>query len=172
MSKSVTIVAADFVDTPVGVLSHTWTAKGLYRLRFNDGKPDDSLSSLSLDTGDDPEVLSLTNKINDYFSDGETDFTDIRVDSSRWSPFFGEVYQQCRSVSPGSTISYAALSQAAGRPRAARAVGQAMARNRIPLVIPCHRVVGSSGALTGFSAPGGLDTKRWLLEFETQPALF
>ncbi len=72
---------------------------------------------------------------------------------------------QCTAEIPfGSTLSYGELAEKAGYPRAARAVGMAMQRNSIPILVPCHRVMGSNGNLTGFG--GGLDVKRWLLEHE------
>ena len=70
----------------------------------------------------------------------------------------------------GETLTYGQLAKLAGSPHAARAVGGAMARNRWPLIVPCHRVVGSSGKLTGYSGEGGLKTKHWLLEHEFHAA--
>ena len=75
----------------------------------------------------------------------------------------------CRAIPRGETLTYGQLAAKAGYPGAARAVGQVMARNCLPLLIPCHRVVGSNG-LHGFSAPGGLATKQRLLEIEGQLA--
>jgi methylated-DNA-[protein]-cysteine S-methyltransferase len=75
------------------------------------------------------------------------------------------VYQALRAVGAGRTVTYAELAALAGSPGAVRAVGQALARNPCPLVVPCHRVVAAGGA-GGFTAPGGLETKRWLLGLE------
>ncbi|HEX3997082.1 MAG TPA: methylated-DNA--[protein]-cysteine S-methyltransferase [Pirellulales bacterium] len=109
------------------------------------------------------------------FADGEADdFADLQVWSSGWTSFQRQVLNRCRQISYGETRTYAELAAAAGRPGAARAVGRAMATNPIPLVIPCHRVVGSAGELRGFSAIGGLDAKRRLLALErgeSAPAL-
>jgi O-6-methylguanine DNA methyltransferase len=80
-------------------------------------------------------------------------------------PFFGAAWQACRRIPPGETRSYAWLAAAAGRPRAVRAAGQAMARNPWALIIPCHRVIGSDGGLHGYGA-GGLKVKARLLEME------
>ena len=80
--------------------------------------------------------------------------------------FRRRVLQQCRRIPYGDTLTYAELAVAAGSPRACRAVGNIMARNRIPLVIPCHRVVGSHGSLGGYSAPSGLPMKQRLLRLE------
>jgi methylated-DNA-[protein]-cysteine S-methyltransferase len=80
--------------------------------------------------------------------------------------FQRKVLDACRAIPPGETLSYAELAVIAGAPGAARAVGNVMRTNRIPLVIPCHRVVGSGGSLGGYSAPDGLAMKRKLLERE------
>lgn len=81
-------------------------------------------------------------------------------------PFFKRVYRELCKVPAGQTISYAELARRAGSPGAARAVGQAMARNPHPITIPCHRVVASSGKLGGYSGPGGVAAKRRLLKRE------
>lgn len=86
------------------------------------------------------------------------------------TPFQRDVWRVLRSIPFGETRSYAEVADAVGRPTAFRAVGAANGANRIPLIIPCHRVVGSDGSLTGFG--GGIDTKRWLLAFEGQQSLF
>lgn len=84
--------------------------------------------------------------------------------------FQQRVLQLCYQIPFGETLSYKALAERAGRPLAARAVGQTMATNRIPLLIPCHRVIAANRTLCGFSAPGGIDTKRQLLALESELA--
>ena len=103
------------------------------------------------------------------FTEGEeTVFDDVRI---RWpqplTEFRRRVIARTRQISWGETLTYAEVAQRAGSPRAARAVGTAMATNLFPLVIPCHRVVGSQGRLGGFSAPGGPALKRQLLRLES-----
>jgi methylated-DNA-[protein]-cysteine S-methyltransferase len=88
----------------------------------------------------------------------------VPLDLSGLSPFHRRVLQATRRIPYGRTATYRDLARRVGRPRAARAVGQAMARNPVPLVIPCHRVVAAGGGLGGFS--GGLDLKRRLLALE------
>jgi methylated-DNA-[protein]-cysteine S-methyltransferase len=79
------------------------------------------------------------------------------------------VYAATRDIPAGTTRSYGEVARAIGRPDGARDVGTALARNPFPIIVPCHRVVAANGALTGFSAPGGLDTKRRMLELEGAP---
>ncbi|QDU57288.1 methylated-DNA--[protein]-cysteine S-methyltransferase [Aeoliella mucimassa] len=101
------------------------------------------------------------------FAAGEScDFADIPVDTDHLTSFGQAVVDACRALSWGETLSYAELAAKAGSPGAARAVGNVMANNRLPLVVPCHRVLGSGGHLGGYSAPGGLVTKRRLLDAE------
>lgn len=90
----------------------------------------------------------------------------VALDYSRCSPFYRRVYEIARTIPAGQTCTYGALAARAGRPGAARAVGQAMARNPFPLVVPCHRVTGAQGRAGGFSAHGGVSTKFRLLRIE------
>jgi methylated-DNA-[protein]-cysteine S-methyltransferase len=92
--------------------------------------------------------------------------TRVPLDLEGRSAFQKRVYRALRGVAPGHTISYGELACAAGKRNAARAVGGAMARNPLPILIPCHRVVARGGGRGGFSAPGGLDTKAKLLAIE------
>ena len=94
----------------------------------------------------------------------------IRIDLSDASPFFTAAWEACSSIPPGETRSYQWLAEAAGSPKASRAAGQAMARNPLPLIIPCHRVVGSNGGLHGYGG-GGVGVKARLLELERQQKL-
>lgn len=94
------------------------------------------------------------------------DLSDVELDLSHLRPFARRVIERCRRIPRGQTLSYAQLAAECGSPAAARAVGNAMATNRHPIIVPCHRVVGSRGALGGFSAPSGIELKRQLLEME------
>lgn len=97
------------------------------------------------------------------------DLRDIVLDERGIDPFRRAVYAATRAIPPGVTRSYGEVAQSIGSPQAARDVGAALARNPFPIIVPCHRVVAADGALTGFSAPGGLATKRRMLELEGAP---
>jgi len=99
-----------------------------------------------------------------YFADGATTF-DLPLDL-RGSAFQRAVWVALRAIPPGETITYAELARRIGRPGAARAVGSAVARNPVSIVVPCHRVVGSDGSLTGYA--GGVERKQWLLAHERE----
>ena len=109
----------------------------------------------------------LQERIIAYFEGENVDFsTDPAVNLDSLSAFDRQVLQTCRKIAPGETTTYGDLAVRIGHPGAARAVGSALARNPIPLIIPCHRVLRSDGHLGGFSAPGGLSTKQRLLRHE------
>jgi methylated-DNA-[protein]-cysteine S-methyltransferase len=93
----------------------------------------------------------------------------VILDERGIDPLRRAVYAATRTVRPGTTTTYGEIARAIGRPDAAREVGAALARNPFPIVVPCHRVLGANGKLTGFSAPGGLETKRKMLELEGAP---
>ena len=98
------------------------------------------------------------------------DFSDVLVDTSYLTPLGQAVFDRCRQIPHGHTRTYGELAADVGRPGAARAVGQFMASNRTPILVPCHRVVGAGGRLGGFTAPGGVDLKKRLLEIEAASA--
>jgi methylated-DNA-[protein]-cysteine S-methyltransferase len=98
-------------------------------------------------------------------------FSDVAVDLEHLSPFGRRVVRHCRRIPFGRTLTYGQLAARAGSPGAARAVGQVMAANRYPLIVPCHRVIGASGRLGGFSAPQGIAMKQRLLQLERSGAM-
>ena len=108
----------------------------------------------------------LVRRLKAYASGARDDFRDVEVDLGPGTEFRRRVLRCCRQIRYGKTLTYGQLAAKAGRPRAARAVGGCMAANRIPLVIPCHRVVASNGGLGGYSAAGGIRLKKRLLELE------
>jgi methylated-DNA-[protein]-cysteine S-methyltransferase len=105
------------------------------------------------------------------------DLRSVVLDERHLDPFRRRVYAATREVGPGEIATYGEIARAIGDPGAARAVGAALGQNPFPIVVPCHRVLAATGALHGFSAPGGIATKRRMLEIErapgfTQEALF
>lgn len=108
----------------------------------------------------------LVRRLKAYASGARDDFRDVEVDPGPATEFRRRVFRCCRQIGYGETVTYGQLAAKAGRPRAARAVGGCMAANRIPLVIPCHRVVAPHGGLGGYSGVGGIRLKKRLLELE------
>jgi methylated-DNA-[protein]-cysteine S-methyltransferase len=109
----------------------------------------------------------LVRRLQAYAAGVPDPLRDIPVDLGPTGDFGRRVLEQCRQIPYGCTMSYGELAAKAGSPRAARAVGNCMATNKIPLLVPCHRVVRSGGRLGSYSAPGGTSTKRRLLALES-----
>lgn len=114
-----------------------------------------------------PEIAGAATTARRYFAGESVDFSDIRLDLSGQDDFFLRIYAAVRQVRWGETTTYGTVAKALGRgPETARDVGQAMARNPVPLIIPCHRVLAAGGKVGGFSAPGGAEAKQRMLELE------
>ena len=118
-------------------------------------------------SGFDREIMD---RLLAYAAGKPVDFGDVAVDLDRLSPFRRRVVERCRAIPYGATVTYGALAAEIGEQGAARAVGACMAANRVPLVVPCHRVVAADSRLGGFSAPGGCATKQRLLAMEAASA--
>ena len=157
-------------ESPVGWIALLGTDEGLQRVSLQ-AEPQDALAGLGeagASTEDRPDVFAeALAALDDYFAGDAAALARIQVDLTGASPFFSAAWEACCSIPPGETRSYQWLAEAAGNPRASRAAGQAMARNPLPLVIPCHRVVGSNGGLHGYGG-GGVGVKARLLELERQ----
>ncbi len=158
-------VAYDLTDSPVGELLVAATERGLARISY---EPERAVETLAKDYG--ARVLRVPRRLDrvrreldEYFLGRRTAF-DLGADLSRAPEFQRLVLAELARVPYGELTTYGGLAARIGRPRAARAVGRALNRNPIPIVLPCHRVVGWSGDLVGYA--GGLDRKRALLELE------
>lgn len=117
--------------------------------------------------GAPPAIDSLIERLEAFAAGRQPgDFRDVPLELQDRSDFQRRVLLACQAIDPGSTVTYGELARRADAPRAARAVGGVMASNRVPLVVPCHRVIASDGSLRGFSAPQGLRMKRRLLRLE------
>jgi methylated-DNA-[protein]-cysteine S-methyltransferase len=160
-------VGFDVIESPVGPLFVGASKQGLASISF-DAEPEQHLERLARMAG--PRVLRspksidpVRRELDQYFERRRQAF-DLSLDLRGLPDFTLAVLQELGNVPYGETTTYGALAAKAGHPRAARAVGTVMNRNRIPIVLPCHRVVGSDGSLVGYG--GGLDRKVQLLELE------
>jgi methylated-DNA-[protein]-cysteine S-methyltransferase len=154
----------DYLSTPIGRLLLAADTQGLREVWFETGKhqkdPDPRWQP-------NPAKLTFARKqLEEYFA-GERQTFDLPL-HPLGTQFQVQVWQTLAGIPYGSTISYAELARRIGQPQAVRAVGAANGRNPLPIVLPCHRVIGSDGSLTGFG--GGLPTKRFLLAMEDQMA--
>lgn len=115
-----------------------------------------------------PPIAEAVDAAQRYFAGEKVDFSKTVLDLTGQDDFTREIYAAARRLGYGETTTYAGLAKAIGREdwEAAREVGQAMAKNPVPLIIPCHRVLAAGGKIGGFSAPGGAETKAKMLELE------
>lgn len=155
-------VRVDTVDSPIGPLLVAATDRGLARIYFDPEGHDEELARIYGVRVLHAPVDEVRRELTEYF-EGTRHTFDLPLDL-RVAPFHAEVLRELALVPYGVTTTYGTLAAKVGRPRAARAVGTAMNRNPIPIVLPCHRVVGANGSLTGYA--GGLDRKLELLRLE------
>ena len=165
------------VDTDIGAIGLAWSAEGLTRLQLPEADCQATERRLTTllgraEASDPPDsIRRLVGALRRYCAGGVVDFAPVVLDLAGISSFAKRVYAAARAIPWGRTASYGELALAIEAPGAARAVGGALGHNPIAIIIPCHRVIGSDGSLTGFG--GGLDRKRWLLNHEgaLQPVL-
>ena len=163
---AMTLVART-MTSPIGTLTLIAGPRGLVAILWPDDPPRRvPLGPLAPDTGD-PVLAATERQLGEYFS-GTRRVFDLPLDL-RGTDFQRAVWAALLAIPWGVTRSYGAIARDLGRPDAARAVGAANGRNPVSIVVPCHRVVGGSGALTGFA--GGMAAKAWLLRLEGAPQL-
>jgi methylated-DNA-[protein]-cysteine S-methyltransferase len=151
------------IDSPVGVLTLVATDNGLRAIKWpveRDGRL--SLPSEMTSDADHPVLQDTVRQLGEYFEGKRTEF-DLPLDL-RGTEFQKSAWQALATIPHGETATYGEQAARIDRPRAVRAIGAANGRNPISIVLPCHRVVGANGDLTGFA--GGIETKRELLAFE------
>ncbi len=153
------------IDTPLGRMRLAATDHALAGAWFHDQQhaPDGALMARWTPAPDHPVLRQAAAQLADYFAARRTTF-DLPLDLSFGTPFQTAVWQSLLTIGAGQTLSYGALAQRVDSPSAVRAVGAAVGRNPVSIVVPCHRVLGANGALTGYA--GGLPRKRALLQLE------
>ena len=167
-------VAVARTDSPIGTLTLAATPEGLVRVAFpreTETILEELADTVSPRVVELPRRLDLARRELDEYFDGNRTVFDLPVDLRLAHGFRRQVLEMLfAEITFGETVSYGELAALAGSPRAHRAVGSAMATNPVPIVVPCHRVLRSGGALGGYG--GGLDVKRYLLALESgQPTL-
>ena len=153
------------IPSALGACQLTWQGEVVTGFKL----PEDSDSEANAMNGDSPPawVSALAERVRRHLQGTCEDFSDVPCDFSLVSNFRQRVYRETRRIRTGETCSYGALASALGLPASSsRAVGGALGSNPWPLLVPCHRVIGTDGRMTGFSASGGIRTKRRLLAIE------
>ena len=155
------MIRYQYIDSPVGPLLLAASDAGLRAIEFAENRHPVKRST-DWQEGDHPLLAQAHRQLDEYFA-GTRNAFDLPL-SPQGTDFQRKVWNTLASIPYGQTISYAQLAQRIGKPSAMRAVGAANGRNPLPIVLPCHRVIGADGSLTGFG--GGLPTKQFLLELE------
>lgn len=160
-------------ETAAGFVALGWNDAGISALRLPAASEDEAARALlrripdAVRTEPPPRVRGVVDAVVRYFSGERIDFSATPIDMGEQDPFFEQVYALVRGLEWGETTTYGAVAKALGAgPEYARDVGQAMAKNPLPLIVPCHRVTGAGGKIGGFSAPGGSMSKARMLELE------
>lgn len=161
--------------TKWGFFGLAGTEKGLFRscLSVSSRGRAEKLLLAGVETAvpDERHFSSLQREITAYYERRYVDFTDFEPDFGGLSEFSRKILTACREILYGQTVSYAGLAELAACPKAARAAANVLAKNPMPLIIPCHRVIGADAKIGGFSAPGGVRTKQKMLNLETKNRL-
>jgi methylated-DNA-[protein]-cysteine S-methyltransferase len=158
-------------ETAIGTCAITWSERGITSVSLPGVKP-------APDADDVPaHIREAVEDIQALLTGERRDLTHLELDPTGIDDFRKAVFDATRAIGPGEVASYGEIARTVGDPNAARAVGAALGSNPYPIVVPCHRVLAADGSLHGFSAPGGIRTKRRMLEIEcapgfTQVALF
>ena len=150
------------IDSPLGGITLAATDQGLAGAWFDHQRHGPDTRGWQTDDAH-PLLLQAAAQLGDYFA-GQRDGFDLPLDLSHGTAFQQSVWQALLAIPAGQTTSYGALSAGVGKPAAVRAVGAAVGRNPISVIVPCHRVLGADGSLTGYA--GGLERKTALLELE------
>jgi methylated-DNA-[protein]-cysteine S-methyltransferase len=152
-------------ETELGACGIEWSGAGVTRVLLPGRRP---LGGSRIDEARDaPQAIrDAVGGIVALLAGEARDLREVVLDDSDLDPFRQSVFKATRAIGPGETASYGEIAHTVGQPGAARAVGSALGSNPFPIIVPCHRIVAATGALTGFSAPGGIETKRRMLEIE------
>jgi methylated-DNA-[protein]-cysteine S-methyltransferase len=156
-------------ETKLGFAAIAWCDAGV--VRFNLPGPKETATNRlggATPAEPPPHIAAIVAQARRYFAGERIDFDTIGLDLSSVDPFRRSIYEALRKVGFGETVTYGELAKRVGarEPQAAQDVGVAMARNPVPLIIPCHRVLAAGGKIGGFSAPGRTETKEKMLALE------
>lgn len=165
--KTITAFPSD-----LGWMALIGTDDVILQLVFGYDSPQEAVRALDADLADDARIghghVRLAERLQAFAAGERIDFADVRIDLGRQTDFQRRVVKHCRRIPFGQTLTYGELARRAGSPRAARAVGNTMAMNRTPLIVPCHRVISATTGVGRYSAGEGTRTKLRLLEAEAR----
>ena len=160
-------------DTALGRCGIAWGKDGILSVSFPEDTDDKTHQQLrrraaeAQETNDiPPHIAAVITAIQALMEGASEDLHDAELDMTGLGDFERQLYGLSRQIGPGKTRTYGDLARDLGDVAFSQRVGQALGRNPFPIIVPCHRIVGANGQMTGFSAPGGVETKRQLLKIE------
>ena len=160
-------------DTPIGTCAVAWSGRGIAGLQLPEPSPAATRARVkrrwpgALETDVVPAgVQRALDRVQGLLSGDAVDLADIPLDLDAAPDFHRKVYDVARTIPPGRTMTYGEIAKRLGAPHESREVGQALGKNPVAIIVPCHRVLGADGKMGGFSANGGVLTKRRMLEIE------
>ena len=172
-----TASAFTLFDTPIGTCGLVWGARGIAGLQLPESTAEATLARVKrrwagvVETTPPAGVQRALDRVQALLAGEPASLGDIPLDLDAAPEFHRKVYEVARTIPPGQTMTYGEIARRIGAPHESRAVGQALGKNPIAIIVPCHRVLGADGKMGGFSAGGGVATKRRILEIEGAPAL-
>lgn len=164
-------------DTPIGSCGLIWSAEGIVGLQLPESAAEGTRTrvrrrwSEARETPPPPAVQRVIDRVQALLKGEAVEFGDIPLDLGTVPEFHRRVYEIARTIPPGRTMTYGEIARRLDTPHESREVGQALGRNPIAIIVPCHRVLGAEGKMGGFSATGGVATKRRILEIEGASAV-
>jgi len=170
-------VAAALFDTALGRIGLSWRDDVILAVQLPESDDETTMIRLARTVGmmtpaePTPAISAAMAAIVDLLDGRSADLDFIEIDLGERSAFDAAVYDVTRAIPAGESLTYGEVAERVGQPGAAQAVGRAMGANPVPIIVPCHRVLGAKGQLIGFSAAGGVETKRRMLLIEGCPAV-
>jgi methylated-DNA-[protein]-cysteine S-methyltransferase len=164
-------------DTPIGICSLVWRDDRIVGLRLPEASAAATRNRIKRrwagaeERMPPPAMQAVIDRVLSLLAGQQVDLSDVPLDFGDAPDFHKRAYAIARTVPPGQTITYGEIAKRLGAPQESREVGQAMGKNPIAIIMPCHRVLGADGKMGGFSANGGIATKRRILEIEGAAAL-
>lgn len=163
-------------ETAIGRCALTWTGSGVRTVALPEHSDARTMARAGADvvTQAPAPIRAAAERMGALLDGAPDKLTDLAIDYNGVPPFHVAVYEAARTIGPGQTLGYGELAALLGQPSGAQTVGRALGRNPCPIVVPCHRVLAADGSMHGFSASGGIHTKRRMLEIEgaLAPTLF
>ena len=164
-------------ETPIGVCGIAWSPRGILGLQLPEATAGATRARLrrrwagATESEPPAGVQRAIDRVLELLAGGAVDLGDIPLDLETAPEFHRKVYEVARTIPPGQTMTYGEIARKLGVPHESREVGQALGRNPVAIIVPCHRVLGADGKMGGFSANGGVATKRRILEIEGASAV-